>query len=93
MRAGFAVVEAADGQAGLDLLERLVPDIVVTDVAMPRLDGVAFVRTMAANVKLAQIPILIMTSHASSMIPTDYPILEKPFSLHRLVDAIEKLIM
>jgi DNA-binding response OmpR family regulator len=42
-RRGLVVCEAADGQAGLDALERFRPDLVITDLMMPVVDGVGFI--------------------------------------------------
>ncbi len=41
--AGFSVVLAEDGVEGLDRLERIKPDVIRTDVNMPRLDGLSFI--------------------------------------------------
>jgi DNA-binding response OmpR family regulator len=47
---GFDVVdEAADGQAALDMLATIHPDLIITDCQMPRLDGIAFVRQLRAQ--------------------------------------------
>jgi CheY-like chemotaxis protein len=42
----FEVVEATDGLQALSLLERLTPDIIVTDLRMPRMDGLSFLRQL-----------------------------------------------
>jgi DNA-binding response OmpR family regulator len=46
---GFAVEVAYDGQAGLDLIARTSPDVVVTDVVMPILDGLQLIQQLFAS--------------------------------------------
>ena len=48
-RSGFSVVVAHDGAEGLDIHEKIKPDIVVTDVMMPQLDGRQLVREIRAG--------------------------------------------
>jgi CheY-like chemotaxis protein len=45
---GFAVIEACDGAAALQYAERLRPDVVVTELALPRLDGIGLLQALAA---------------------------------------------
>jgi two-component system chemotaxis response regulator CheY len=60
-RAGFEVLQAADGQAGLDLARQHLPDLVITDQDMPRLSGLAMVQAMRTRPELADIPVMMMT--------------------------------
>ena len=63
---GFNVVEAADGVEGLQALATQQVDLIITDVNMPRMDGIEFTRQ--ARVKLAgrPIPILILTTESEA---------------------------
>lgn len=63
---GFNVVEAADGVEGLQALAANAVDLIITDVNMPRMDGIEFTRQ--ARVKLAgrPIPILILTTESEA---------------------------
>ena len=63
-RAGYAVELAEDGAAALAALDRWRPDLVLTDVEMPRLDGFALVEAIRARPELASLPVLIVTSRA-----------------------------
>jgi len=60
---GFKVTVAHDGQEGLDALEGgLRPDLIITDIAMPRMDGIAFTRE--ARKRLRFVPILVLTTES-----------------------------
>ena len=53
---------AEDGKRGLDLIERLRPDVVFSDVAMPVMDGFELADAMRAMPDIAHIPIVFMTA-------------------------------
>jgi CheY-like chemotaxis protein len=63
---GFEVREASDGQEALDCLSEFVPDVVVTDLMMPRLDGFELIRRLRSVPALALVPIAAMTAAATS---------------------------
>lgn len=64
-RAGYEVRTAVDGRDALALLAEERPDLVVTDVEMPGLDGLGLTRTIRATPALASLPVLMVTSRAS----------------------------
>ncbi|MCI0341068.1 MAG: response regulator [Planctomycetales bacterium] len=57
---GYAVETAPDGEAGLKAAERDVPDLVITDVEMPKMDGWTLVRRMRATSDFALVPVIIL---------------------------------
>jgi CheY-like chemotaxis protein len=61
---GYSVVTAHDGQAGWEAVERHVPDVVVSDVMMPRLDGWGLWRALQAAPAYRQIPVILMSAGA-----------------------------
>jgi two-component system chemotaxis sensor kinase CheA len=63
--AGFAVMVAADGQAALALAEEAGCDLIVSDVQMPRMDGLELTRRVKAHPKLARVPVILVTSLGS----------------------------
>lgn len=63
--AGFRVLLAGDGAAGLELVRAERPDIVVTDALMPVMTGDEVIETMQADPELRQIPIIMTTAAAS----------------------------
>lgn len=67
MRAGYRIVEAGDGAEAMKMLEesfgtREAPDMVVTDVEMPRMDGLSLTKRLRENPKFAELPIVLHTS-------------------------------
>ena len=63
---GHEIVEASDGKEALDALEQIGPDLVVSDILMPRLDGYEFVRRMREIPELAATPVIFYTANAVS---------------------------
>ncbi|MGH8888222.1 MAG: response regulator transcription factor [Acidothermaceae bacterium] len=61
---GFDVTEAVDGQACLDVVHEVDPDVVVLDVAMPRLDGLATTSQLRAAPPTSGIKIVIVSARA-----------------------------
>jgi diguanylate cyclase (GGDEF)-like protein len=59
--AGYDIVEAEDGNAGLELLENCSPDLALLDVVMPNLDGFAVCSAIRRSTRGRHIPVLIMT--------------------------------
>jgi diguanylate cyclase (GGDEF)-like protein len=62
VHAGYRVIEAADGQAGLDAIRAEHPDLVLLDVDMPVMDGPAALRVMRADPEMASLPVLFLTA-------------------------------
>ncbi|MGI8551403.1 MAG: response regulator [Dehalococcoidia bacterium] len=92
---GYHVVTASNGQEGLALLEESRPDLVLTDLMMPILDGREMVGRMQAHPSYQSIPVVLMSAGAvmpaaSQSHPT--PFLRKPFQLTDLLETIERLI-
>jgi diguanylate cyclase (GGDEF)-like protein len=64
--AGYSVHTAADGLEGLSAVEALQPDLIITDVMMPKMDGYEMARRLRANPATRFIPIIIQTSMRSA---------------------------
>ena len=62
---GFDVVLAADGQEGLERAQTESPDLVITDISMPRLNGLDLIRRLRAMREFKKMPILAVTSHGT----------------------------
>jgi two-component system, cell cycle response regulator DivK len=64
--AGFDLIEATNGEEGVQLAEKERPDLILMDIQMPVLDGYAATRRIKAVAGLQDIPIIVVTSYALS---------------------------
>ena len=96
---GFVVAEAANGQQALAMLrEDPLPDLILSDIEMPAMNGVELVKRLQADPDLASIPVIIMSSHDDRALvrrmlnrgALNY--LVKPFNLDQLVHAVDKTL-
>jgi signal transduction histidine kinase len=90
----YEVEAVADGQAALEATRRRVPDIVVSDIMMPRLDGFGLVRALRADPATASLPVILLSARAGEEAAIegldvgsdDY--LVKPFSARELLARV-----
>lgn len=61
----YKVYEAANGEIGIELTEKHLPDIIVSDVLMPEKDGYELCRAIKSNQKISHIPIILLTARAA----------------------------
>ena len=95
--AGYRVVQAVDGVDGLEVLEAELPDIIVTDINMPRMDGFGFIEGVRKHDKHRATPILVLTTESDSEKKlrarragaTGWIV--KPFNPAKLVDAVRRV--
>jgi two-component system chemotaxis response regulator CheY len=95
--AGYNVVQAVDGVDGLEVLQGLNPDVIVTDINMPRMDGFGFMEAVRKDNKYRAIPILVLTTESDAAKKarareagaTGWII--KPFNPAKLVDALRRV--
>jgi CheY-like chemotaxis protein len=90
-RAGHEVTEAGDGAAALTVVQQSSPDLVVTDIMMPVMDGVQLVRALRANPATAAIPILVVSGDWQLAGDVD-AVLAKPYRAAELLEAAEGLL-
>ncbi len=64
-RAGYQVMQAKDGVEALDLLANTLPDAVLLDVEMPRMDGFELVRCIRADARLRHLPLVVISSRTA----------------------------
>jgi two-component system alkaline phosphatase synthesis response regulator PhoP len=60
---GYLVVTAVDGETGLSMADTFVPDLILLDIVLPGMDGLALLDAIRAKDRLREIPILILTNH------------------------------
>jgi two-component system chemotaxis response regulator CheY len=97
VQAGFDVVQAEDGVHGLEMLEAERPDVIVTDINMPRMDGFGFIEGVRSNERDRAIPILVLTTESDAEKKdkarragaTGWIV--KPFDPVKLVNAIRRV--
>jgi signal transduction histidine kinase/ligand-binding sensor domain-containing protein/DNA-binding response OmpR family regulator len=94
----YRVIEAADGQAAIELARSATPDVIISDVAMPRMDGFELVRALKRDSETDFIPVILLTARAADgdrpegleRGADDY--LVKPFSMPELLVRVRNLI-
>jgi chemosensory pili system protein ChpA (sensor histidine kinase/response regulator) len=64
-REGYQVVLAKDGVDALEQLQEFLPDVVLSDIEMPRMDGFDLVRNMRADPRLKPLPVIMITSRTA----------------------------
>src|SRR5262249_40222187 len=98
-RNGMRVLTAKDGVDAMALLQEHVPDVLLLDIEMPRMDGYEVASHVRADPRLVDVPIIMITSrvgdkHRARAIELgvdDY--LGKPYQESQLLDAIEPLVL
>lgn len=61
----YSIAEAGNGKEAIDLLQDNFPDLIISDVMMPEMDGIEFCRSVKDNIETSHIPFLILTSRDS----------------------------
>jgi PAS domain S-box-containing protein len=98
-KAGYAVLTAEDGVEGLTLARDRRPDLVISDVTMPRMNGLDFCRQLRADTELKSVPILLVSAlqkDTENVVAglragaDDY--LEVPFDSTRLIAKVSRLL-
>ena len=95
--AGYKVIQAVDGVDGLEVLQGSNPDVIVTDINMPRMDGFGFIEGVRKDSKYRAIPILVLTTESDAAKKakareagaTGWIV--KPFNPVKLVDALRRV--
>jgi CheY-like chemotaxis protein/AraC-like DNA-binding protein len=98
LRGRFRVVEAVDGLQGLELARRVLPDLVLSDVMMPGLDGFALCRALKEDPETDFIPVILLTARAAAedrlagLREAADAYLTKPFQVEELTTQVDDLI-
>ncbi|SHO43468.1 response regulator [Desulfopila aestuarii] len=96
--AGYTVLEAVDGEDGLTKLNGATVDMVITDLNMPKLDGIGFIKKIRANPKGKFIPVIMLTTESQAEKKqagkaagaTGWIV--KPFKPEQLLDVVKKVL-
>jgi DNA-binding response OmpR family regulator len=95
---GFEVLSAADGQEGLERARSDHPDVVLSDIMMPRLDGLQLLAELKADPTTADLPVVLLSAKAQNaevreglaMGADDY--VTKPFDPLELLDRVNAVL-
>ena len=97
-RTSFRLLEAVDGEEGLAVAQRELPDLILMDVQLPRLSGLDATRLLRADPRTAKIPLVVVTSFALSgddrraMDAGASAYLAKPYSPRDLMALIDRFL-
>ncbi len=97
--AGYEVIEAKDGIDGIDKLDGQKLNLIITDINMPRMDGITFVKEVKKMPRYKFTPIIILTTESQDNKKQEGRAagakawVVKPFQPPQLLDAVAKLIL
>jgi len=94
---GYKTFTALDGKKALDSAKEHMPDLILLDISMPKMDGFEVLKRLKGNVQTSHISVIMLTAKAelpdkvkaSGLLAQDY--LTKPIELERIKQAVEKV--
>jgi CheY-like chemotaxis protein len=95
---GYQIYQTGDGQEGLELVIQHLPDLVITDLQLPGLDGDKIIQAMHNNSSTVSIPVVLVTAQSdqnllqSRLTIPPSQILIKPFLIADLVKVVQQII-
>ncbi len=95
---GYKVIEAKDGKEGMLQANRVIPDLILMDLAMPEMDGVAATRQLRQRQVLSQTPIFVITGYATTEVKQDAiaagctEVFTKPLDVESLLKKIKETV-
>ncbi len=95
---GYQILKAGDGMEGLKTAKEMIPDLIISDIGMPRLSGTELCKTIRKEMSTSHIPVVLLTAKASAADVIEGvgtgadAYITKPFDVQHLVITIEKLI-
>ena len=93
MSAGYTVLAVEDGIDASRHIERAVPNLVVLDLALPRLGGRDVQKELKARGETRMVPIVVVTGDTRDLDPADFDcVLRKPLTAEQLIAAVEKCL-
>jgi len=98
-RAGYDVRIAGDGEEAWELIQEQLPDILITDCQMPRLDGIGLVKRCREQERTAALPIMMLTAKgyelSGEQLANQWNVLKliaKPFSPRELLRLVQEAL-
>jgi CheY-like chemotaxis protein len=89
---GLRVTEAPTGRSALERARQQHPDVVVTDIVMPEMDGAELSRQLRSDCRTRDIPIIAVSGHAHSVETAADLVIEKPCDPSQILRAIESVL-
>jgi CheY-like chemotaxis protein len=95
---GYETVGAANGQEALDTLAHTIPDLVITDLLMPVMDGYSFIERIKADAQLRDIPVVVFSakpdddSQDKALGLGAVRFIRKPGSIDQILDTVNEII-
>jgi CheY-like chemotaxis protein len=95
---GYETVGAANGQEALDTLAHTRPDLVITDLLMPVMDGYTFIEHIKANAQLRDIPVVVFSakpdddSQDKALALGAVRFIRKPGSIDQILETVNEII-
>jgi DNA-binding response OmpR family regulator len=86
---GFAVIRAYDGLQATRAIRRRLPNLVITDIMMPRMDGLSLAHGLRN--RKDPIPVILMSAARRELSDLDVPFLPKPFDIEEIVALTQEL--
>ena len=96
-RAGYAVIQAKDGLDGLAKMREHHPDLILSDITMPKLDGIEMVRRLRQMPEFSHVPVLVMSAYGMNKLSeataagADHTLL-KPVNFASLIETVRNTI-
>jgi two-component system cell cycle response regulator DivK len=96
LRPDYETSEAADGLAALESIRDVLPDVIVTDLALPRMDGFELIARLRADKRLRSIPVIALSGYSraevAARVKTTGPsaVIQKPCLPETLVEELKK---
>jgi CheY-like chemotaxis protein len=95
---GYQVLEAANGQEGLELALDHVPDVVLLEISMPVLDGFGLAAALQADERTRELPLIFLTTEIDPLVKAQafetgaHGVIEKPFDPSAVTSFIERVV-
>ena len=95
--AGFSVITADDGHAGLDRARAERPDLILTDIEMPNMDGIQMIQQLRLEPELQCTPVLVLSALHTSMLMKAVAagaceVMQKPVELMSLIKIVRHIL-
>ncbi|MBA2519195.1 MAG: response regulator [Chloroflexia bacterium] len=85
---GFRVLRAYDGEQAWGIVSTRCPDLIISDVYMPRLNGLDFLKRLQQRPPLSYIPVILMSAARRDLIVPNAAFVAKPFDLDRMLSLV-----